>query len=242
MRGNMSAQDGFGVWSADLAVGAEESSDCDGAYGIEDTLYYSLYPKDMIPRQSFNCQDFSGNCNQVYQSYIVAYGAATDEIDLLQNIAHSLGRNLNVQERLRIEAKLGVFNTKVHTLTHEGSSPIRKKPTRKCYASVLDPTKTYSEVIDGCKIQNSCSAITKTIAETGFATWPKVRDLDETELTSTGENSTMNFRITTTGTCASGYKRGVQDQDPTRECYMKYVNGNRVVEQWNEITNPCVPN
>jgi hypothetical protein len=234
---DVSANEGYGVWSDALTPGvAPASSVCTADYGVEQTRYYRLEPKNQVKRDDFNCSAFSVNCDQAYRSYGYAYQATLKEIALWQGIAHSLGRNLNIQEINSITAVLSVFKDTVHTIVYDEQAPVRS-----CAFDLDKPTVNYSEVTNGCKRVGTCAEITKAIAETGFATWDAVPALSDDDIQKTTNNYLTDFRIVVTGQCKTGYKKVSDTLDPQRECYIKYVGGQRVMEQWTDILNPCVP-
>ncbi len=233
-RPNTLLKDGMAIWSGDLSAGQTALSDCQDDYGVEKTRYYRLQPKDKIIQSNFPCNLFVGDCNQIYANYENAFNKTVSYIVDYEKIAHHLNRNLNKQEVNEIAKNLSSFLGSVHSVTFD-----EELPSRKCMLSAIN-TDVFSQVYHSCKIKNSCSAVVKESDYSGFASWPKVRDLTSQEMQYTTENKVATFRIVENGVCKTGFKPLATGLTPKRECYIKYIDGVKVIEQWDDVIYPCI--
>lgn len=226
--------DGMSVWPA-VSPGNSTKGSCSATHGVERTLWYFLNPTSPISASNFTCQ-VGQDCDYQYNSvYLPKLQSAGELLLSLQKFANALGRNLYGYEVQRVRDALGDFAS-LHAVSALALDPIR----------ICDPAKNgknaRSYVENSCKIQLSCSAISGVSDLNGFATWSAVRALNAQEQQDLSNNSQYkDYRISMEGTCAAGYKQSVSGTNPTRNCYIKYIDGVRVVEQWEDVQNACVP-
>jgi hypothetical protein len=217
---------GFSVWPQQ-EVGNKALGSCLTEGGFQERMEYTIDPVAPIERAKFNCSALKtgANCDETYNLvYLPAFKSLTNDLGSMQLAAYSENRNLSKEDIQKLD-----FNTvgNLHKL-----AAALLNPARECKANT-----NQGVVENGCMIKNSCDSISSVNQLNGYAYWVKVRDLNESEK-KTASTSEYTFNITMEGTCPAGYKEG--DAKPNRKCLIKYRNGERIFEKWQDPVNPCI--
>ena len=222
---------GLAAWSK-VAPGPSVPSTCNPAAGFEMLKTYSWSPSSPVSASAFGCKATDNDCNNSYkQDYLPKFAMANSILQQLQALANGLNRNLNDDEIDKINKSIGDQFKKYHVL----APPIQQTPKRSCN----ERTK-YGLVENPCVFINSCSEITVATESSGYATWKSFKlNSDKLNQTTQPNVDVVEFAESISGICAEGYKQNDKSA-PYRKCFMKYQNGKKVVEQWQDVINPCI--
>jgi hypothetical protein len=217
---------GFASWPQQ-EVGNKIQGSCASEAGFEDRIEYSIDPIAPIERAKFNCSAIKSgaNCDETYNLlYLPSLNSLKESLNSMQTSAYGANRNLSKEDINKLD-----FN-KVGNL-HKLKA-IALKPSRECR-----PNTNQGVVENGCLIKNSCDSISLPNQLNGYASWTKVRPLNDSEKKNAASGE-YTFNITMEGSCGGDYKQG--DGKPTRKCLIKYRNGERIFEKWQDPVNPCI--
>ena len=230
---------GMSSWPT-VAPGTVVQGNCSAEAGLEQSKFYQWQPPQALSAQDYGCSATDGKCSDYADNYLPQFAKATATLETLQNLANTLNRNLNDDE-------INVINNTLNSYSKYHILKFIQKPVERSCKIVFGQERGL--VQNPCKFVNSCGDIASPTKSSGYAIWSKIGGLNQVQTKQVNELSqgkVVNFKLSATGKCAAGFKNA-NNLPPQRSCYIKYArNGvdnstpKRVVEQWDEVENPCV--